>query len=156
MYFWLLLQIYRVLQGHIWIIMWLGLELWCWKYSFDHRNKLQSNTYSHRKHPFYILIIFSNFSGVFDQKMQQPCWAQETLLWSRSLTPIFSSISCLAISICWGDPRMERSARLGRCSEEDFSAAPHGLRTAGWCSLWSLPPEQNTSTWTPRALFHTE
>ncbi len=52
---------------HIWIIMWLGLELWCWKYSFDHRNKLQSNTYSHRKHLFYILIIFSHFYCVFDQ-----------------------------------------------------------------------------------------
>jgi len=36
-----------------WRIMWhRRLEEWCWKFSFDHRNKLHFNIYSNRKHLF--------------------------------------------------------------------------------------------------------
>ncbi len=56
-----------MLQEHIY-------ELSCdldWSYDAENTASITeinySPTHSHRKHLFYILIIFSNFSGVFDQ-----------------------------------------------------------------------------------------
>ncbi len=34
-----------------------ALEEWCWKFSFDHSNQLQFNTYSHNSYFIYIYIL---------------------------------------------------------------------------------------------------
>ncbi len=77
-------------------IMWhWRLEKLCWKFSFDHRNKLQFNIYSHRKQLFEIVTIFHNFYCIFNQINAALVSRRGFLCESRTLESAEITVHCL-------------------------------------------------------------